>query len=145
VHLIASCASALLGNTHSLLLSPLALAHCLPIPTIVASRASALLANTHYSCILCQHVACQYPLLTIVVSRASTLLANTCFTQLPHLAPVNCLPYPCPPQLSSHPPARYLTTSCTPSCSFTLLVSIALYQSQSYSVHYRCRVDIRSL
>jgi hypothetical protein len=116
-----------------------------PLPSIVMSRASTLLANTHYSCISRQRIACQYPLLPIVVSCTSGLLANTCSTQLPRLAPADCLPYPCPPQFSSHPPAHYLTTGRTPSRSFTLLVSIVLYQSQSYSVHYYCWVDIRSL
>jgi hypothetical protein len=116
-----------------------------PLPSIVTSHASALLANTHYSCISHQHIVCQYPLLPIVISCASTLLDNTHSTQLLCLVPADFLPYPCPPQFSSHPPARYLTTGRTPSHSFALLVSIVPYQSQSYSVCYCCRVDIRSL
>jgi hypothetical protein len=54
--------------------------------------------------------------------------------------PVHCLQIPAPPLLWLVP-ARYLTTSCTLSCYFALLSSSALYQSQSYSERYRCRVD----
>jgi hypothetical protein len=117
--IVVSCASTLLANTCSSLY-------------VVESHASILLANTRspYSCILCQHIACQFPLLSIVASCASALLANTHSTQLPRLMPVGCLPYPCPPQFSNHLLARYLTTGRTQPCLFTLLVSIAPFQSQ---------------
>jgi hypothetical protein len=113
-------------------------------PSLSQGRAYNLISCAPHR-ILHQRMTWQYPLPSIVASHTSALLANTRSTQLPRLVPADCLPYPCPPQFSNHLPARYLTTGRTPSCSFALLVSIAPYQSQSYSVCYRCCVDIRLL